>query len=56
MPSLEDMDVHDVFERRLDELVQTGKAGEDQAAELRATYAAAVRDLLQNDGAEECAS
>lgn len=56
MPSLEDMDVHDVFERRLDELVQTGKAGEEQAAELRATYAAAVRDLLQNDGAEECAS
>jgi len=56
MPALEDMDVHDVFEQRLNGLIQKGDASEKQVNELRTTYAAAVRELLQNNGGDECVS
>ncbi|MBR3880746.1 MAG: exonuclease SbcCD subunit D C-terminal domain-containing protein [Mailhella sp.] len=56
MPALEDMDVHDVFEQRLSSLIQKGDVCEKQVDELRSTYAAAVRDLMQNNGDDECAS
>ena len=46
--TLEDMSIHDVFERRLDDLEREAGLEEEQRRALRETYAEAVRDFQQS--------